>query len=191
MMRNKVVVWVLGLVWVAGPVLAVTPDYCADMSMRSASGNVEGKICASGQKLRYEMGPMTTITRLDLKKSYVLMHEQKMYMENPIDPTTVAQAGMQTEGDVKIESLGQENVEGQSAEKMKFTVTSASGTQVYYEWMDQDELPVKIEAEDASWSVVYRNRVVGGVTADMFELPADYQSFAMPDISKMMEQAGQ
>ena len=155
--------------------------------MRSEGQTVRGKIYAAGPLLRYEMGPAVTITRLDRKKSYVLMPDQKMYMEHPIDPLAEVKAGTVDEGDVARASIGSEDVDGNPAEKFKVTYTGSEGAMTFYQWTHRNGLQVKVEAEDGAWSVLYQNIVVGAQEASLFEVPSDYQLFAMPDISRMMQ----
>lgn len=186
-MVRKIVVMISVLGISAGAASAAEKNYSADMVMRSGSETVSGKIYASGRLLRYEMGPMITITRVDRKISYVLMPDQKMYMEQPIDPMASVRAGVEEEGSVETVPMGAEEVEGRQAEKFKVVYTDSNGTSTIYQWFDGSGLPIKVEAEDGSWSVTYRN-VVGGPQADeLFEVPADYTSMAMPNIAALMQ----
>ena len=191
-MKGKGMVTAVLALLTAVPAFAAGPrEYSADMAMRSAEGTMNGKIYVSGQLMRYEMGPAITITRLDRQVSYVLMPEQKMYMQQPMDPSAGARAGVEPEGDVTREPLGPETFDGQSVEKVKVTSSDANGTTTVYQWLDGDSFPVKVEAEDGSWSVEYRNKQVGSQPADLFEVPSDYQAFAMPDLGQIMASATQ
>lgn len=183
---KRIILTAVVIVLAASAAQAAGKEYSADMVMHSANGDVSGKVYASGQLLRYEMGPAVTITRLDRKTSYVLMPEQKMYMEQPMDPSAGVRAGVESEGNATLEPLGQETFDGRSVEKVKVTTTDANGSTVVYQWIDSDGLPAKVEAEDGSWSVEYRNKAAGPQPADLFEVPADYQPLAMPDIGAML-----
>ena len=155
--------------------------------MTSEGQTVSGKIYASGQSLRYEMGPAITITRLDRKKTYMLMPEQKMYMEHPMDRMAGVKAGVDEGSSVVRVPMGSEAVDGRTADKFKVTTTDTDGVSTtFYQWVDESGLQLKAQAEDGSWSVVYTNLVIGAQPAELFEIPADYQPFTMPDIAQMM-----
>jgi hypothetical protein len=168
---------------------AADQQYSADMVMSSGGQTVSGKVYASGQLLRYEMGPTISITRLDRKKAYVLMPEQMMYMEQPIDPMAGMKAGVgQAEGTMERTSMGTEDIGGRSAEKFKVIYTSPEGeTITLYQWIEASGLQLKAEAEDGSWSVSYTHVVTGPQPAELFEVPSNYQLFTMPDVTKMMQ----
>ncbi len=185
-MVRKIVMMFLVLGMSVSAASAAGKDYSADMVMRSGSETVSGKIYASGQLLRYEMGPMITITRVDRKKSYVLMSDQKMYMEQPIDPMASVKAGVDEGGSVETIPMGAEEVEGRQAEKVKVIYSDSNGANTIYQWFDASGLPVKVESEDGSWSVTYSNISGGPQPAELFEVPADYTLMAMPNIASLL-----
>ncbi len=166
-------------------IAAQTQQYSADMVTHASGQTISGKIYASGDKLRYEMPQAITISRLDRQTSYVLMPSEKMYMEQKIDPAAAAKAGMNTQGELERVPMGKEMVDGRMTDKFKISYADANGPMTVYQWMDAQGLPAKVESQDGSWGVEYRNVKHGQQSEQLFEVPADYQKFAMPVIPGM------
>lgn len=187
-MRGKVVSIGTGLLLASAAAFAAA-DYSADMTMRGNGQAMTGKTYMSGQRLRQELGPLVTIMRFDEHKSYVLMPEQKMYLEKSIEPEARVRAGYGEDGDIAGVPMGQEEFDGRLVDKVKRTYTDGNGSHTVYQWMD-DGLPVKVESEDGKWSVEYRNIQRGSQPDQLFEIPAGYQTFQMPNMSELMGQIG-
>src|SRR4051812_38772377 len=79
-------------------------DFSADVVTTAGGQQMAGKVYISKEKSRFEMMGMVTIARMDKNVVYMLMPEQRMYMEQPVDPKAVAQAGAGEE--VSRKSLG-------------------------------------------------------------------------------------
>lgn len=168
-----------------GAVLAADqPEFSADMTMQAGEQAMAGKIYATRDKMRYEMPMAVTITRLDRKVSYILMPEQQMYMEQPIDSTALAKAGAIGQGELERVPLGKERVDGRDTDKFLVTYsdTSTKGSMKVYQWIDAQGVPIKVAAEDGTWTVFYRNVSVAPQPAGLFEIPAGYTSMQMPSI---------
>lgn len=190
-MTRKVLQVVAGLgMCVSAAFAAQGQQYSADMVTRSSGETYSGRVFVNDDKMRYEMPKTIVITRLDLQKSYVLMPDEKMYMEQAVDPSAAAKAGVvEGQGEVERVSVGKEEVDGRMTEKFKITYTDAKGKMTVYQWLDAEELPVKVEAEDGNWSVEYQNAKRGRSPDELFEVPSDYQKFAIP-IAPVMPGAG-
>ena len=72
-------------------------------------------------------------------------------------------------------------------DKVKRTYTDDTGAHTVYQWMDGG-MPVKVASESGDWSVEYTNIQRGPQPDSVFEIPSDYQAFAMPNMAEMMEQ---
>jgi hypothetical protein len=170
-------------------------DFSADMVTTSGGQTLSGKMYVSGEKSRTEMADSVIITRLDQNVTRVILTAQKMYMEQPIDRSKFPVASEKFEGEAERVSMGKEEVDGQPAERFKVTYTQNGTTLVAYQWvLDSNGFPVKMQAEDRSWSVEYKNVSLGAQPDDLFEVPIGYQKMDMPagpSIEEMMKQAGQ
>jgi hypothetical protein len=180
-MIRKLLPVVLVLVMNAALVEAARePQYSADMVTRVNGQTMSGKVYVDGNKMRYEMPQGVTITRLDRQISYMLMTTEKMYMEQPIDPSAATKAGMTTQGELQRILVGKEMIGERMADKFKITYADVNGNRTIYQWVDAQGLPAKVESEDGSWSVEYRNVKPGRPPENLFEVPADYHKFTMP-----------
>ena len=105
-------------------------DYRADTLMETPEGRMQGKVFASGMKERREFTTAgrrhVMIVRRDQGVSWVLMPEQKMYLENAI-----GREGMPMDrfagGRLEREALGTEQVNGVEATKYRVHGTTPEG----------------------------------------------------------------
>lgn len=160
-----------------------SPEFSADMVSRSGNQTMSGKIYAAQDKMRTEMPEAIIITRLDQNVSWVIMPQEQMYMEQPIDRNTLPKTSKEVAGELERVSLGKEDVDGQPAEKFKVTYTQAGARVVMYQWLLDSGFPVKMEDEDGSWGVEYKNVSLGPQPDSLFEPPAGFQKMFMPSAS--------
>ena len=158
------------------------PSFSADMVSQGGGQSIRGKIYITQNKMRMEMAQATMIMRHDRHVSWTLMPNQRMYMEQPMDPTMVAQFGAMSPGETERVSLGTETVGGQPAEKFRVTYTVGGMTQTAFQWMGRQGIPLKVAATDGAWSVEYRNVRVGPQPDSLFEIPPGYQKFSVPSM---------
>ncbi len=160
--------------------------FSADLAMTTAGKNIVGKFYIEGQKMRTEMSapvPMVTIVRMDKKTMWFLMPAQKMYMEQPIPTDPVAMTPGVLPPDYKQEELGEELIDGRMAKKIKASTVQDGKEFVMYSWVDKDtNLPLKMAAEDRSFSHEYRNLKAGDQDDALFEVPAGYTKMEVPVI---------
>jgi hypothetical protein len=67
----------------------------------------------------------------------------------------------------------------------KYQITQDVGGRktVIYQWISKDYLfPIKSAAADGSWSTEFKNFKPGKQPASLFELPAGYKKFKVPEI---------
>ncbi|MEI8175992.1 MAG: hypothetical protein WCG78_03910 [Candidatus Omnitrophota bacterium] len=166
-------------------------EFSADMVCASREGNFSGKICVAENKVRSEMMGMVSIVRLDKKVTWVMMPGQKMYMEQPISPMMVAGASEKMPGEIERKFLGNETIDGRNAAKYRIEAETGGVQQAILQWSDTaTSVPLKVSAEDGSWSVEYKNLKVGPQDAAVFELPEGYSKFAMPDMNGVASMFG-
>lgn len=165
-------------------------DFSADVVSRSAGQRMTGKIAVSKDKVRMDMGGMTTISRMDKMVSWVIMPNDKMYMEQPIDMSKTAGASEKMPGEIERVSLGPETVDGRATIKYRVVYIANGVKTSMLQWIDnQTNIPVKTAAEDGTWSMEYKNLKSGAQDSSLFEVPAGYSKFAMPDMGDMMKSA--
>jgi hypothetical protein len=173
------------------------PQFSADMS---ASGprdrGMKGKMYMGGGKMRMDMstgeGKMSMITDPAKKTSYMVMHDQQMYMEMSTDAPMGGMMGrgprmpdVKAAGDnpcagspgVTCKMVGTETVNGRTCDKWEFVSSNKSeaGTM----WIDQKtRWPIKSVKADGS-IMEFTNFKEGAQDASLFAPPAGYQKFDM------------
>ncbi len=170
---------------------ASAAQFSADMISEVQGQVVQSKIAVKDLKSRVEMPQAIVIQRGDLGVSWMIMANQGMYMEQPLDPKILAQVEKNVEGEVERVPLGRENVNGQSTEKFKVTYFYQGMKQSMFQWIGPKEIPIKVAALDGTWSVEYRNVKTGGVSDALFEVPAGYRKFQMPSMGQLLGTSSQ
>jgi hypothetical protein len=168
-------------------VQAQTSEFSADVVNTSAGmGTTSGKIYVSKDKTRMEMEQAIVIARMDKKVSWVIMPLQKQYMEQAIDPRSVAGTDEKMPGELERTLVGKETVDGRSTEKYRITYNAMGKKETVFQWLDpRIKIPVKTAAEDGSWSMEFRNIHAGPQADSLFEVPAGYSKFSMLSPSDM------
>ncbi len=169
----------------AGEVSAM--DFSADMVTTGEGMTINAKVFVSADKSRMETPQSVTISRMDKKVVWILMPEQKMYMEQAFDPSKAMASSEKVEGEVERTPLGKDAVNGRMADKYKVTYKIEGNKNEMFQWIESgSSLPVKSAAVDGSWSVEYRNIKTGPQPDSLFEIPADYKKFSMnmPDMGR-------
>lgn len=162
-------------------------SFSADVVTSSAQGSFTGKIYVDGDKVRMELPIAVTITRMDTKTSYTLMPSQKMYVEQAFDPSQVAATKEKMDGELERTLIGPDVVDGDPAKKYRVTYEANGIKATVLQWMrDGVAIPVKTASEDGSWSMEYRNLVMGAQPAELFEVPGDYQKFSYGNAASMV-----
>ena len=167
------------------PSLAAAQEFSADMVNRIGNQTTQAKIYAAQDKIRMDMKEGAMIIRMDKGVSWMLMPSEKMYMENPIDMSRVPKASKGFKDEIERTSLGVETIDGKQAEKFKVTYTENGKPMSVYQWIVNQEIPVKVEAVDGSFSMEYKNVSLGAQPDDLFEVPSGYTKMSMPSLGDM------
>lgn len=181
-LRRALFAGMLAIFLAAGAAQAA--EFSADMVMKAPDGSgMTGKVFVKGQKIRQEMTQdgetVITILRLDRKLSWVLMPEEKAYMEMKMresaeDPSLVEKADP-----TKVRRLGKETVNGFVCEKVQVTDKGTVVTQ----WLSTElGWPIKgeVKAPEGVSTHEYKNIRKGGVSDALFEVPSGYQKMSVP-----------
>jgi hypothetical protein len=170
------------------------PQFSADIAVSSPEGQaIKGKMFFDKGKVRMDMnsqrGEMSTITDSATQTTYVLMHEQKMYMETQVggpggrrrgpkmpDIKAMSENPCASEKDVTCKKVGTETMNGRSCDKWEFTAKDAKQNRTV--WIDQKtHVPIKSVGADGTFE--FSNFKEGPQDAKNFEVPKDYQKFDM------------
>ncbi len=190
--RAFCIVFISAVLLCAGAACAM--DFNADMVSRAPQGIMTVRIYVSGEKSRVEMPGGVSISRMDKKVAWVLMPEQGMYIEQPIDTRTAISTQDKVEGEIERTAEGKETVNGMATTKYRVTFETGGRRDSVFQWIDDaNHFPVKTAAIDGSWWSEFRNIKTGPQDPALFELPSGYKkmSFDMPDIGAMMQNAGE
>lgn len=167
-------------------------SYSADYVMETAEGAVRGKIFAAPGKERREDASaegvsMVMIRRDDLKKMWMLMPAERMYMEmNAGEPDPSGKAATDP-GDYAVEMtvVGPEQLGGVDTVKQKVVMTAKDGSKMAgFWWLTVEGIPVKMDmiAKEAGSKMRLKRELsnveIGPQAADLFEIPAGYNSMA-------------
>ncbi|CQR74856.1 hypothetical protein SOV_08770 [Sporomusa ovata DSM 2662] len=145
------------------------------------------KIYMTNSKVRVETDEMVNILRMDKKLVWMLMPEDRMYMEQEFNLATAKNqkqtptAEPPADEDEKIFIL-RETVNGYVADKYQI---NAKKQDSHYIWLSSDPgimMQVKTAAIDGSWWQEFRNIRLGEPDPVLFEIPDGFSkmSMAMP-----------
>lgn len=164
--------------------LASAAEFSADMVTKGGGQEMTGKVFVKGQKIRQEFGgsgadAMISIVRMDRKVTWVLMPQEKTYMEMPMKESPEDPALIEKADPAKVKRLGKETVNGFVCEKIQVTEKDA----VFTQWLSMElGWPIKGEgaSPEGSTSFEYKNIRKGGVSDILFDVPAGYRKMAVP-----------
>jgi hypothetical protein len=158
-------------------------DFSADVISKSKEGTLSGKMYVSKDRVRMEMPGAVTITKMDEMAAYILMPEQKIYMEQKIDPSIVASTAEKLPGETGRTFVANETVDGRNTKKYRVSYKSQAGNAM--------SIPVKTADVDGKWSIEFSSIVTGSQNNSLFEIPEGYTKFTMPNMDDMMKAAQQ
>jgi uncharacterized protein DUF4412 len=170
------------------------PQFSTDITVTSAAEGqqMKGKMFVDKGKMRMDFNAqgrdMSMITDSAKETTYVLMHEQKMYMERKAgadagrrrgprmpDVKQMGENPCATEKDVTCKKVGTETVNGRTCDKWEFTST-ANPKDNRTAWVDQKtHMPIKTVSAESTMEMT--NFKEGPQDAKTFEVPSDYQKF--------------
>ncbi len=200
----------VALLMMAGSALAQT-EFSADMvDTQKPDSPTTGRMYFAKDKVRFESakkdprGGGAVIINLATQTTTVIMDQQHMYMEMPQQAASQRTAyNFFRTGDVEAacsdwaqqaqnkggtcRKVGSDSVNGRST--VKYETSNANG-ETGYLWIDPKlRFPVKWTGKNASWEL--RNIQEGSQPASLFEIPAGYKKFDMPNMGGMMQQRPQ
>ncbi|MBW1721281.1 MAG: DUF4412 domain-containing protein [Deltaproteobacteria bacterium] len=170
------------------PVLAwAGSDFTADFISKSkdpADMPGKGKIYVKDRMMRFVLEGNVMIFRPDKGVMWVLIEEEKMYMERPIQ-IQGRMASWTPAIARKARKVGKETVSGLSCTKYEIL---SEGKKTYYWISKKIDFPIKIQ--DVNGSMMLKDIQIGNLPKRLFELPTGYQKFNMPTMPGMMQGGG-
>lgn len=158
-------------------------ELSADMITKDGDQKQTGKLYVKGKKYRIEMksGTEYAIIRHDKNKSWIVVPEQKAYIEMPFDPKKTPAIEEKDFSSTNRKLLGTETIDGRRTNKYHVTARDGREETSFYQWVASDlNFPVKTAATNGSWSIEYQN-IKTSVPDSMFELPENYEKITMPE----------
>jgi len=143
------------------------------------------KMYMTNNKMRTEMSEMANIVRMDKKLVWIVMFEDKMYMEQPFNPVNAKDNRQDMDAeppadDVEKVFILRETINGYAADKYRVTTKDKNS---HYIWISSDPgitMQVKTAAIDGSWWQEFRNISLGEPDPALFEVPAGFEKMSMP-----------
>lgn len=186
---------VLFAVIAVGADMSAIKNYSADMETTTTQGTFTSKIFYKDTKMRMESTGKgqggINIIRPDKKVMWMVMPEQKSYMEMALDMSKRDIQSKLRDPNIKVdkEFIADDVVDKHPAKKYHMTITTEGKKEksgYVWEATDLGNFPVKYEAEDKKTSTVWKNIKNGGVSDSVFEVPAGYQKMTMSTVPEGM-----
>jgi hypothetical protein len=163
---------------------ALAFEFSADTIMTQGGYKTSGKIYFKADKFRMDMTSpedISAITRLDKKVVWNVMHDQKMYMEMPLNLKNKPMVEEKFEGEIERKHIANETIDGHPTKKYLITYKSGNNKEQVYQWLATDiNFPVKTASVDGSWVQEFKNINMGSQPDSLFEVPSGYQKIQMP-----------
>lgn len=177
--RHRPWLLLLALVW-ALPVGAGAAEFSAQMLLKDGPKTMPGKIYIKDGKMRQEFldeeGQTITIVRQDKKVIWVILPQDKAYVEMPYKGRMPGQFLQMPPEALQKRRVGTEVVNGYLADKFEVTVRGGPGRLTKQTiWVAQKlGTPVKMVCRDGNFCLEYRRIKEGRVAERLFELPPGY-----------------
>jgi len=179
---------------VFGGDLSSFKNYSADMETTTPHGSHTSKIFSKDGKIRMESSMQghssINIMRPDKKVMWILMVDNKIYMEMPLDQNKLDIQSKLNDPDFKVDKqfISNDVVDKHPTKKYHLTITKDGKKEMsgyIWEATDLNNFPVKHESEDKKMTTVWKNIKTGEVNDSVFELPSGYKKMAMPAMPGM------
>jgi len=195
--KKPIVVLAVLIVLSFGMAAQVGPTpFSADLTAKDKGGQtMNGKFYFSGEKLRIDMnterGNMIMVHNIPEKVTYMIMPQQKMYMEMHAGQSPMMKRAPDIRNlksfdpnnpcasltDTTCEKVGSETVNGRSTDKWIFT-DKKTGEKTTA-WVDKKlHFPIKTLSQDGS-EMDFTNIQEGAPDSSLYEIPAGYRKLDM------------
>jgi hypothetical protein len=189
-MMRKVLSLVSIVVVIFTTSLSAAAEFSADVVSKASVRCTNTKIAMKNDKSRMAMlcQPGYTIIRKDKNVMWLVIPEQKTYIEMPIDPQLEFRTEEKIKGEVNRKLIRSEIINGHPAVKYEITFKDGARTERLYQWMATDiKFPIKTAAIDGSWSTEFTNIKMGLQQDAFFEIPQGYRKITTPATGRMAQ----
>jgi outer membrane lipoprotein-sorting protein len=167
------------------PSAALAVEFSAQMLVKDGDKIMPGKIYVQGGLMRQEFnderGQTITVVRPDKKVVWVILPQERTYMELPLKGRLPGQFIQMPPDAVQKRPLGKETINGYETEKYQVSVRSGEGVEFQTIWVAPKlGMPLKLVVERRRFSVEYRDIREGKQADRWFALPAGFQKLASP-----------
>lgn len=164
-------------------------EYSADTIIETEDGATKGKVYFAPGKERRELThgaeKMISIMRHDKKVTWMIMPEDKMYMEMKMGSDSQSKDDLSA---YKIEPtvMGQEKLNGIDTTKSKIIMTDKDSKMGGFMWTTKEGIMVKIDAiaiekgKKDRFKSELTNLQIGKQDPALFEIPKGFQTMAIP-----------
>lgn len=180
----------------AGPGISV--EYSGEEVVETAESATKTKVYSTPTMERREMSEggqqMITIARHDKKVTWMLMPEEKMYMEMPIGQSAEKKDEKTDLSAYKIEQtpMGQETLNGIVMNKGKMIMTAKDGSKMGgLMWTTKEGIIAKMDALSVDqgkkdrFKLEMKNLKISKQPADLFEIPKGFEKMDMGAMGAM------
>ena len=176
----------LGAILLLAAGFAQAAEFTATMVTRAGGKEIPGKVYVKDNKMRNELQvagmPTVHILRPDKKVVWIIMPQQKAYMEMPFSQEAQQKLLPLTEEQkAKMKKVGAETVNGYACDKYETSLSHQGKAVQVFTWLATDlNLPIKTMSADGAFAMEYQDIKPGAVADTMFEVPQGYQKMKLP-----------
>ena len=180
--------WPLGLS--LGLVLLISAtapaaEFSAVIFQRYQGKESQNNTYVKGDKVYREFstgnGRTIVILRPDKTVIWMIMPDQRMYMEMPYTEAMVKDLKVAAQDVATEKHLGTETVSGYLTDKYETTVKDNGGKIKHFMWVSKQlGVPIRTSSPDGSFFMEYRDIQEGSVADNVFEPPAGFEKMALP-----------
>lgn len=173
-----------------GADMSTLKNYSADMETTTTQGTFTSRIFYKDTKTRMESSHKghnsIMIMRTDKKVMWMVMPEQKSFMEMALDLSKQDIQSRLLDPGIKVdkEFIANDVVDKHPTKKYHMTITTDGKKEksgYVWEATDLSNFPVKYESEDKKTSTVWKNIKTNSVSDSVFDVPSDYKKMSMPE----------
>lgn len=186
MKKNILIVSIATVLFSVTLSIAQPREFSALIVTTSARMTQSMKMYVKEKKFRMEPQgqPRYNILREDKQVMWMVMVDEKKYMEmpmKPFKPHEKPQIEKKIGGEISRVEVGSEVINGHPTKKYEVTYKSGDRTDKMYQWLATDlNFSIKTAAIDGSWSTEFKEIKTGSQPDSLFEPPAGYQKVTMP-----------
>jgi hypothetical protein len=119
---------------------AFSQEFSSNVITKTKEGTMNGKVFVSKDKIRMEMETAISIARTDKKLVWMLLPQEKIYMEMPMGAENTVTLMNKVPGEISRKLLGTETIDGRVTEKYEVQYQDKDKKQTIHIWLSKDQL---------------------------------------------------